>query len=100
MSTSTISIPSRASCLFRFRQKPHQGVVYIVSWPDTRGLLEFALTGPVRCNTAGAFALPGPAMRQDGAVTDAMTGTSEALLAGLDPEQRETALAGRGPVCV
>jgi len=33
-------------------------------------------------------------------VTDAMTGTSEALLAGLDPEQRETALAGRGPVCV
>jgi len=35
-----------------------------------------------------------------GAVTDAMTGTSEALLAGLDPEQRETALADRGPVCV
>jgi len=33
-------------------------------------------------------------------VTDAMTGTSEALLAGLDPEQRETVLAGRGPVCV
>ena len=33
-------------------------------------------------------------------MTDAMTGTSEALLAGLDPEQRETALAGRGPVCV
>ena len=30
----------------------------------------------------------------------AMTGTSEALLAGLDPEQREVALAGRGPVCV
>jgi ATP-dependent DNA helicase UvrD/PcrA len=29
-----------------------------------------------------------------------MTGTSEALLAGLDPEQREAALAGRGPVCV
>ena len=29
-----------------------------------------------------------------------MTGTSEALLAGLDPEQREVALAGRGPVCV
>jgi len=27
-------------------------------------------------------------MGQDGAVTDAMTGTSEALLAGLDPEQR------------
>ena len=33
-------------------------------------------------------------------MTDAMTGTSEALLAGLDPEQRETVLAGRGPVCV
>ncbi len=30
----------------------------------------------------------------------AITGTSEALLAGLDPEQREVALAGRGPVCV
>jgi len=43
-------------------------------------------------------------MRQDEAVADpsagAMTGTSEALLAGLDPEQREAALAGRGPVCV
>jgi DNA helicase-2/ATP-dependent DNA helicase PcrA len=40
-------------------------------------------------------------MGQDEAVTDAMTGTtSEALLAGLDPEQREAALAGRGPVCV
>jgi DNA helicase II / ATP-dependent DNA helicase PcrA len=29
-----------------------------------------------------------------------MPGTSEALLAGLDPEQREVALATRGPVCV
>jgi DNA helicase-2/ATP-dependent DNA helicase PcrA len=27
-------------------------------------------------------------------------GTAEALLAGLDPEQRDVALAGRGPVCV
>ena len=27
-------------------------------------------------------------------------GTSEALLAGLDPEQRQVALAARGPVCV
>ncbi len=33
-------------------------------------------------------------------MTDAMLGTSEALLAGLDPEQREVALAARGPVCV
>ncbi|MGD0246732.1 MAG: ATP-dependent helicase [Streptosporangiaceae bacterium] len=33
-------------------------------------------------------------------MTHATTGTSEALLAGLDPEQREVALAGRGPVCV
>jgi DNA helicase-2/ATP-dependent DNA helicase PcrA len=33
-------------------------------------------------------------------VTDALLGTSEALLAGLDPEQREVALATRGPVCV
>jgi DNA helicase-2/ATP-dependent DNA helicase PcrA len=39
-------------------------------------------------------------MGQDEAVADAMTGTSEALLAGLDPEQREAVLAGRGPVCV
>jgi DNA helicase II / ATP-dependent DNA helicase PcrA len=39
-------------------------------------------------------------MREDGVVTDAMLGTAEALLAGLDPEQREVALAGRGPVCV
>ena len=29
-----------------------------------------------------------------------MPGTSEALLAGLDPEQRQVALAPRGPVCV
>ena len=29
-----------------------------------------------------------------------MPGTSEALLAGLDPEQREVAMAARGPVCV
>ena len=35
-----------------------------------------------------------------GGVTDAILGTSEALLAGLDPEQREVALAARGPVCV
>jgi DNA helicase II / ATP-dependent DNA helicase PcrA len=34
-------------------------------------------------------------------LTEAVTGTSsEALLAGLDPEQREVALAARGPVCV
>src|SRR5690349_9032108 len=40
-------------------------------------------------------------MGQDEAVTDAMTGTSsEALLAGLDPEQRQVALAARGPVCI
>jgi DNA helicase II / ATP-dependent DNA helicase PcrA len=38
--------------------------------------------------------------REDG-LTDAVTGTSaDALLAGLDPEQREVALAARGPVCV
>ena len=29
-----------------------------------------------------------------------MTSTADALLAGLDPEQREVALATRGPVCV
>jgi DNA helicase II / ATP-dependent DNA helicase PcrA len=33
-------------------------------------------------------------------VTDAVPGTPEALLAGLDPQQREVALATRGPVCV
>ena len=33
-------------------------------------------------------------------MADVMPGTSEALLAGLDPEQREVALAARGPVCV
>jgi DNA helicase-2/ATP-dependent DNA helicase PcrA len=36
-------------------------------------------------------------MRQ---VADAMLGTADALLAGLDPEQREVALATRGAVCV
>jgi DNA helicase-2/ATP-dependent DNA helicase PcrA len=39
-------------------------------------------------------------MRYEGGVADVMPGTSEALLAGLDPEQRQVALAGRGPVCV
>src|SRR6204780_2868276 len=39
-------------------------------------------------------------MRQDGRVADAVLGTSDALLAGLDPEQREVALATRGAVCV
>ena len=33
-------------------------------------------------------------------MTDTTPGTSAALLAGLDPEQREVALAARGPVCV
>jgi len=33
-------------------------------------------------------------------VADITLGTAEALLAGLDPEQRDVALAGRGPVCV
>jgi len=36
-------------------------------------------------------------MRQ---VADTVLGTSDALLAGLDPEQREVALATRGAVCV
>src|ERR1700748_3356860 len=39
-------------------------------------------------------------MRYEGGVADVIPGTSETLLAGLDPEQREVALAARGPVCV
>src|SRR5947208_13694325 len=39
-------------------------------------------------------------MRYEGGVADVMPGTSEALLAGLDPEQRQVALAARGPVGV
>src|SRR5204862_7164545 len=39
-------------------------------------------------------------MRYEGGMADVMPGTSEALLAGLDPEQRQVALAARGPVCV
>ncbi len=35
-----------------------------------------------------------------GRVADAAQGSCDALLAGLDPEQREVALAVRGPVCV
>jgi DNA helicase II / ATP-dependent DNA helicase PcrA len=35
-----------------------------------------------------------------GPMTDALLGTADALLAGLDPQQREVALATRGPVCV
>ncbi|MBV9093332.1 MAG: ATP-dependent helicase [Streptosporangiaceae bacterium] len=33
-------------------------------------------------------------------MADTVLGASDALLAGLDPEQREVALAARGPVCV
>jgi DNA helicase II / ATP-dependent DNA helicase PcrA len=33
-------------------------------------------------------------------LTDAVPAASDALLAGLDPEQREVVLAARGPVCV
>ncbi len=39
-------------------------------------------------------------MRQDERVADAVQESCDALLAGLDPEQREVALATRGPVCV
>jgi DNA helicase II / ATP-dependent DNA helicase PcrA len=39
-------------------------------------------------------------MRQDEPVAEVALGASETLLAGLDPEQRDVALAGRGPVCV
>ena len=39
-------------------------------------------------------------MGQDEPVASVIPGTSEALLTGLDPEQREVALAARGPVCV
>jgi DNA helicase-2/ATP-dependent DNA helicase PcrA len=39
-------------------------------------------------------------MRQYEAVADVVLGTSQALLADLDPEQREVAMATRGPVCV
>src|SRR5579864_23101 len=41
------------------------------------------------------------ARRCEDRLTDAVTATSaDALLAGLDPEQREVALAARGPLCV
>jgi DNA helicase II / ATP-dependent DNA helicase PcrA len=85
--------------------------VYIVSWPDTRRLLEVGHI-PGWCNAGAAGCLPaGPAaagpvavrpvaVRQDGRVADAGQPSCDALLAGLDPEQREVALATRGPVCV
>src|SRR5271169_894396 len=96
MSTSAISIPSRASCCFRFRQKPHHGVVYIISWPDTRRLLEVGEnTGS--CNTGEAGCVPERRTAIGGAVPEV---AADALLAGLDPEQREVALATRGAVCV
>jgi len=59
--------------------------------PDERGRTPLAEPG---CDRAGAR------IRQDEQVADAMLGTSDALLAGLDPEQREVALATRGAVCV
>src|SRR5205814_10629638 len=71
MSTSAISIPSRASCRLRLRQKPHHWVVYIVSWPDTRILLEFASASPGSVTPAGAVAFP-EAVRRGGGRCDAL----------------------------
>src|SRR6516225_10179791 len=65
MSTSAISIPSRASCFFRFRQKPHHGVVYIISWPDTRRLLEVVKL-PDRVTPARLIAFPRGECPRDG----------------------------------
>jgi ATP-dependent DNA helicase UvrD/PcrA len=63
--------------------------VYIVN-SGTASPPVVTIAGPY--NTGNALRLPG--VRQDGVVT------ATDVLDGLDPEQREVALAARGPVCV
>src|SRR5579859_4798418 len=109
MSTSATSIPSRASWLFSLRQKPHHGVVYIVTRCDTRVSLFALRVVPQMQHRAGLLASRGvshrcarmkvqiPVLwRRRRVVADG----PEAVLEALDPEQREVALVTRGPVCV
>src|SRR5579864_4897196 len=68
----------------------------MISWPGTRRLLEVGeITGS--CNTEQAGCVPEG--RTAGEMTESEI-AADALLDGLDPEQREVALATRGAVCV
>src|SRR5579872_842336 len=68
----------------------------MISWPGTRRLLEVGeITGS--CNTEQAGCVPEG--RTAGEMTESEI-AADALLAGLDPEQREVVLATRGAVCV
>src|SRR5215472_8693295 len=129
MLTSAISMPSAASWLFSLRQKAHQFVVNIVSGCATVALQSARRSWSNFTNATGTCALPGEgAFRQrhtevlprgGSAVTQEQTPVhvgekqqlrtvegsepsdgSAAVLASLDPEQREVALAPPGPVCV
>src|SRR6516225_8289632 len=108
MSTSATSIPSRASWLLSLRQKPHHGVQYIVTRCDTRVSLSHPTVVPLMQHRAALSASrvmshrcarmkKTPVLwRRRRVVPDG----PEAVLEALDPEQREVALATRGPVCV
>src|SRR5215472_10662298 len=126
MSTSVISMPSRASWSLSRRQYPHQGVVYIVSgWVMPSPSLEpFSHLNTTNVRVCGvlpgwwadlrvALAALGRRCRKPRAgwpLTDEASGDNtevmplteladgaDAVLTALDPQQREVALAVRGP---
>src|SRR5580658_5445418 len=71
----------------------------MISWPDTRRLLEIGEnTGS--CNTDGAACVPRRENRVTDVTSEAPDAQPDTLLAELDPEQREVVLATGGPVCV
>src|SRR5436190_19784340 len=119
-------MPSRSSWLFSRRQYPHQVVEYIVivpaslvamgraSWLCDLVLNSTTCATPPRCpgfpsrpivhrrrwsaTAVSAGAARMPAMTATGLLPG--PASADAVLAGLDPEQREVATAVRGPVCV
>src|SRR6516225_502137 len=110
MSTSATSIPSRASWLLSLRQKPHHGVVYIVTRCDTRVSFSRPRVVPLVQHRAALPASRGMSVRYARIEGHRCCGGGtpvlwrrrrvvpdgpEAVLAALDPEQREVALATR-----
>jgi len=105
MSTSSISIPTLASCRFRFLQNPHQVVVYIVSGTGGLHVVRRELTACFAAifGVVQQFSAPAPSRADALYVCDIRhhrTVDADELLTALDPEQRAVALARSGPVCV
>src|SRR3954452_6113789 len=119
-------MPARSSWLFSRRQYPHQVVEYIVivpaslvamgraSWLCHLIWISTTRATPRRCpgfpprpivhrRRRSATAVSAAAARMPAMTATALLpgpASADAVLAGLDPEQREVATALRGPVCV